>query len=243
MALKDFLLLVEKKPLEMTKEMLKQAIKQLPHWVLANKFGKSDLSWKHKSWEEALKNPVEECSIADANLILSEVAPDTHTVMLDLDIEAQLIPSTTPGHSHLYIDRQLSWEQYKTLLTALAEAGIISNGYKEASFAKGATALRVPWVKKEPGDMSSDGTQNLTTGQVEAQIISGGEWKTVGYTSEVSLGPFSIGEQKPVAELTKEDIGNYVNKIADAKLEAKADVLAEWEKELLGLLEEKENDA
>jgi hypothetical protein len=71
-----------------------------------------------------------------------------HYPVLDLDIPARLIPSSTSGHSHLYIDKLLSWSQYKELLTALANAGIIEDGYAGASIARGHTAVRLPWVTK-----------------------------------------------------------------------------------------------
>jgi hypothetical protein len=71
-----------------------------------------------------------------------------HTIMLDLDVPATLIPSTTPGHSHLYIDVPLEWSKYKILLDALAEAGVIELGYASASKARGFSSLRLPWVKK-----------------------------------------------------------------------------------------------
>lgn len=74
-----------------------------------------------------------------------------HAVLLDLDIPAYLIPSSTPGHSHLYIDTAVPGENYFKLLDALADCGIIEQGYAHASKKKGATYLRLPWVKK--GDM------------------------------------------------------------------------------------------
>lgn len=134
---------------------------KLPAWARVNKFCKADLTDKGLPWEEQVKNPMEECSLADANLVTSEIAGGMHSIMLDIDMEAELVPSTTPGHHHLYINKKLTWEKYKNLLTALADAGIISEGYKQASFAKGCTALRMPWVEKAPEDMSSSGNTLL----------------------------------------------------------------------------------
>lgn len=71
-----------------------------------------------------------------------------HTVMLDLDVPARLVPSSTPGNSHLYIDVPLSWRKYRKLLAALGEAGILQDGYVKASLVRRCTALRLPWVKK-----------------------------------------------------------------------------------------------
>ena len=85
-----------------------------------------------------------------ANVVTSQVAgaPSLHRIMLDIDFEAHLIPSSTEGHYHLYLDRMLSWDEYKKVLDVLGEVGILQPGYVAASKKKGATYLRLPWVKK-----------------------------------------------------------------------------------------------
>ncbi len=82
----------------------------------------------------------------EPNLVTSHAVndPGMHLVALDIDMPAELLPSKTPGHFHLYIDHKMPWEKYVTLLRALAEAGIIEEGYANASIAKGCTALRLP---------------------------------------------------------------------------------------------------
>jgi hypothetical protein len=88
--------------------------------------------------------------IASADIITSALSsdPSYHTVMLDIDIPAKLVPSTTPGHSHLYIDTRLKWGQYEKLLIALADAKIIEQGYLGVSRKNMMTSLRLPWVRK-----------------------------------------------------------------------------------------------
>lgn len=71
-----------------------------------------------------------------------------HKVLLDIDIKAKLIPSSTPDHSHLYIDQMIEEETYFKLLDLLAECGIIQSGYVGASKTRGHTSLRLPWIKK-----------------------------------------------------------------------------------------------
>lgn len=87
-----------------------------------------------------------------ANVVTSRVPdsgwPGVHRPVLDIDVPAALIPSSTPGHSHLYIDRKLSWPTYVKLLDALGQAGILEAGYVEASRERGHTAVRLPWVRK-----------------------------------------------------------------------------------------------
>lgn len=104
--------------------------------------------------------PVETCDdIAGANVVTSlrtdsnylffgEDVP-MHAVVLDLDVPAYLIPSSTPGHSHLYIDVEIEEELYFKLLDVLAEARVVEAGYVGASKRRGSTCLRLPWVKKE----------------------------------------------------------------------------------------------
>ena len=72
--------------------------------------------------------------------------------VIDIDLPVQVTPSSTEGHFHLVIDKTMSWEDYKLLLYALARVGIIEKGYAEASIAKGFSAIRLPWVKKEKNE-------------------------------------------------------------------------------------------
>lgn len=86
---------------------------------------------------------------ANVNISELEDEPDTHSIMLDIDAECELIPSRTPGHYHLYIDKELSWKAYLKLLDALVEAGIVEKGWVEAARKSGATVLRLPPVEYE----------------------------------------------------------------------------------------------
>lgn len=80
-----------------------------------------------------------------------------HAVLLDLDVPAYLVPSSTEGHSHLYIDVRATPSAYFRLLDALADCNVIERGYADVSKRKGATMLRLPWVKKEkPADPWAD---------------------------------------------------------------------------------------
>ena len=98
------------------------------------------------SQEERKKAP----SIADANVCTSVRldTEDRHAVLLDLDVPAALVPSSTPGHSHLYVDVSVPTETYFRLLDVLAEAGVIETGYANVSKHRGGTSLRLPWIKK-----------------------------------------------------------------------------------------------
>ena len=71
-----------------------------------------------------------------------------HRPVLDVDMPVKVVPSSTSGHCHLFIDRALSWPQYEKLLWALAEAGIVEEGYVHASVRRGHTSVRLPDVHK-----------------------------------------------------------------------------------------------
>lgn len=88
--------------------------------------------------------------VEEAQVITSLVAGGggQHKLVLDVDLPAQLIPSTTEGHFHLYVDTVIEHDKWEALLIALAEAGVIEPGYMRASIARGFTAVRLPWVKK-----------------------------------------------------------------------------------------------
>jgi hypothetical protein len=82
-----------------------------------------------------------------------------HKPVLDLDIPATLMPSTTEGHYHLYLDVEIPEKDYRNLLGSLASVGIIQQGFKAQMTRRGATFVRPPWVKK-PGKeaANTDGT-------------------------------------------------------------------------------------
>lgn len=74
----------------------------------------------------------------------------THAPVIDIDVPCELIPSSRLGHYHLYIHHPIRWKDYKTILYALSTAGIVEEGYYNASASRGYTAVRAPGVVK-PG--------------------------------------------------------------------------------------------
>lgn len=90
-------------------------------------------------------------SLDEANVITSEQKhyPGWHTPMFDVDIPMTVVPSSTPGHQHVYFPTlSAPWDSYVRLLEAMAECGIIEPGYAEVSKVRGNTSLRLPWVVK-----------------------------------------------------------------------------------------------
>jgi len=93
-----------------------------------------------------------ETADVDAAELVSSGLPNSnglvHAPVLDLDVPHTLIPSTTLGHSHLYIDTPIPWSEYKRLLVLLGKVGILDSAYVSISLARGRSQVRVPWLKK-----------------------------------------------------------------------------------------------
>jgi hypothetical protein len=65
-----------------------------------------------------------------------------------LSVPVDLRPSSTPGHSHLYLGVELAWRDYKRLLRALRDCGVIQAGFYRWSMTVRQTFLRPPGVIK-----------------------------------------------------------------------------------------------
>lgn len=84
-----------------------------------------------------------------ANLVSSALEGyPWHAPVLDIDFPISVVPSSTPGHHHLYIDAPMGWEAYGKLLRALRDAGILQWGFVENSLNQGQSSVRPPWVRK-----------------------------------------------------------------------------------------------
>lgn len=125
-------------------------------WTRAR--GKHDPN-DHPAYEPMIDR--EEADLDKANIVsslirqpkdfLADPNDRRHVLAIDLDIPATLIPSSTPGHHHLYIETKegIPHHRYMALLSALADAGVIEEGYAEVSIARGHSDLRLPWVRKD----------------------------------------------------------------------------------------------
>jgi hypothetical protein len=134
-------------------------LEKLPEWVRANRYYTVDFTFVPDSKDENFSkddSPVD-AGPMQANVISSicfgdpksELDDVYHYPLLDLDVKHELVPSSTPGHSHLYIKTRLGDAQYRKLLVALNEAGIIQKGILNQFDRYGATMLRLPHIKKE----------------------------------------------------------------------------------------------
>ena len=83
------------------------------------------------------------------NLIASLCTDGKHRPAIDIDIPCRYVPSSTPGHGHLYLDDlPLEWDAYVELLEALVKAGIVDKTYLDHSIKRGYTALRPRHITK-----------------------------------------------------------------------------------------------
>lgn len=119
--------------------------------LIANLKPAKVLQWAESSENGGMDERVD-APLSEANVISSKRTDqhglERHALLIDLDVPAYLIPSSTEGHSHLYVDVSMNKAAYFRVLDALADAGIIERGYSDVSQRKGATFLRLPWVKK-----------------------------------------------------------------------------------------------
>lgn len=83
-----------------------------------------------------------------ANLIASECDDGMHAPIFDLDYGAYLIPSSTPGNSHLYIEKKITWAQYENILKAFEAAGLIQEGWVRTARRDKRAYLRLPHIRK-----------------------------------------------------------------------------------------------
>lgn len=82
----------------------------------------------------------------DGNLISSRTDDEGnwHAPLFDIDYDAELIPSKTPGHYHLYLNKKIPWEKYLNVLKAMAEADLIEENYYLAAKQRGKAMLTIP---------------------------------------------------------------------------------------------------
>lgn len=73
---------------------------------------------------------------------------DLHAPVIDIDLPCMLVPSSQPGHFHLYINRVMEWEKFVAILEALEDARVIGPGYLRYTKKRGYATVRYPGVTK-----------------------------------------------------------------------------------------------
>jgi hypothetical protein len=91
----------------------------------------------------------EPCDDKDmANLVGSLCSDGLHRPVIDIDLPARLVPSSTEGHYHLYIDTPMELPVYLAMLDAMAAAGVVAHTWVEHVRERGMSTCRPEWVKK-----------------------------------------------------------------------------------------------
>lgn len=87
---------------------------------------------------------------ADANLVSSHLLDSpAHAPILDLDGPHRYVPSSTPGHGHLYLDQPMPRVKMWAILAALRWAGVIESGFFWWSLRRGGTFVRPVGITKD----------------------------------------------------------------------------------------------
>lgn len=90
---------------------------------------------------------------SDANVVSSHlVGTRLHAPILDLDYPHRYVPSTTPGHGHLYLNRPIPRWRLFILLWGLYMGRVIEPGNFWWSLRRGGTFVRRQDVKKTPDE-------------------------------------------------------------------------------------------
>ena len=84
----------------------------------------------------------------EPNLISSLLPNGNHAPAIDIDFPMHAVPSSTPGHFHLYFEKEMSWSDYEKLLRVMTEVGLVEKGFYQQAVKFKQTYLRLPYVKK-----------------------------------------------------------------------------------------------
>lgn len=86
----------------------------------------------------------------EPNLVTSRLPLGGHRPVFDLDFACRLLPSSTPGKFHLYMDGiVLDDAELGELLKVMTKVGIVQEGWSRWHEVDGACCLRLPGVTKE----------------------------------------------------------------------------------------------
>lgn len=91
---------------------------------------------------EVIKPPV-------SRKIGDPIPEETHRPVLDVDLPVWVRESSTPGHYHLIIDKEMPWSDYAAVVRVLGDVGILEEGFVKASIARRGSWIRTPWTRKD----------------------------------------------------------------------------------------------
>lgn len=92
--------------------------------------------------------PEEESNVVSSRLGDDEALLRAHMPIVDLDYPHEYVPSSTPGHAHLYLNVEIGRARWICLMLGLWIGGVVSRNYMLWSFRRMANYARQPWVSK-----------------------------------------------------------------------------------------------
>ena len=107
---------------------------------------------RNKDWAENFN----ESDYNKANLVLSSTMNITHKPVIDLDFESVLIPSTSKNHYHLYLNKEVAWDDYLAMLRAMQKCGIVQKGWVDSAEHRGYSAVRRPGKSKPVKELTNE---------------------------------------------------------------------------------------
>lgn len=84
----------------------------------------------------------------NAVLVGSKLPNGNHMPVIDLDLPCTLVPSSTPGHFHLYINKEMTFGQMLNMLQMMTDAGVVQPGFNRFSRERGQAFVRYPGVTR-----------------------------------------------------------------------------------------------
>lgn len=148
---------------------------QLPKFMKKHRTVRTDLLSYDQAFDSRPAESVKErdATVDEANIITSidgESFGMYHRPVIDIDFESALVPSSTPGHYHLYIDKLIPSQDYFDLLDALAKVELVQPAVAKYARERGYSAVRLPWISKDSGrDNAYDPAE--WDGNLESEII------------------------------------------------------------------------
>lgn len=123
--------------------------------TLLSKLGPLKIHFDKDGYEEDAREKIDNFTKANAisSIRNDKMFGERHAILIDLDVPAYLVDSSTPGHSHLYIDVSITKHQLFRILEALTDCGVVQSGFTNVSITRGHTSLRLPWVNKSAQSM------------------------------------------------------------------------------------------
>lgn len=105
---------------------------------------------EHQDGAVVMDAPIQEANAITSLMDIPGAASSItlHKPLIDIDHPVVVVESSTPGHSHLYIDLPMPWADVVKLLDVMVEVGLVEPGYADACKDDGYTTLRLPWVSK-----------------------------------------------------------------------------------------------